>query len=381
MKGHIRKRGSKWAFVVDIGKDPVTGKRKQKWFSGYRTKREAEKAMAEKIAEISRGDYVEPKRIPLRDFLNDWLEINAKHRVGVTTYDSYAFLARRYIIPQIGHIPLDKLSPFQLQKLYTDLLDMDKERGEGKISPSTVRRVHNVLLSAFDWAIKMQMIPKNPAKNVQPPKQREEGMIVWTREEAGTFLKTCKGHRLYPLFYLALSTGMRKGELLGLKWEDIEWDYEVIRVRRTLGRTSEGFIVREQPKTAAGRRSVYISSGTVKVLQKHRKRQREELLKIGMTNPEYVFLTSTGKHYDASYIHRTFNALIKKAEVPKIRFHDLRHSHATFLLQEGVHPKIVSERLGHQNIAITLDIYSHVIPSMQKEAAKAFRSFEDTLSE
>jgi len=381
MKGHIRKRGSKWAFVVDIGKDPVTGKRKQKWFSGYRTKREAEKAMAEKIAEITRGDYVEPARIPLRDLMIEWLELNIKHRTSIKTYDLYRYLTNNFIIPHLGEIPLDKLSPIQIQKFYNKLLDMDKMHGEGKISTTTVRKVHKVLRAALDWGIKMKMLHSNVAKRVDPPKEKRTSVNVWTQEEASAFLEVSKGHRFYPLFYVALSTGMRIGELLGLKWEDIDWDREVIRVKRTLGKTSAGYILKEQPKTSSGRRSIYITTNTINVLKKHRRTQREELFRLGITSPEFVFLNTKGKFIDLSTVHKEFRKLITKAGVPKIRFHDLRHTHATFLLQEGVHPKIVSERLGHKNVSITLDIYSHVLPSMQKKAAEAFQSFENTLQE
>lgn len=381
MKGHIRKRGSKWAFVVDIGKDPVTGKRKQKWFSGYRTKREAEKAMAEKIAEISRGDYVEPARTPLRDLVIDWLELNIKHRSSIKTYDLYRYLIHNFIIPHLGEIPLDKLSPMQIQKFYNKLLNMDKKLGKGKVSSTTVNKVHNVLRASLEWGVKMKVIPSNAAKRVDPPKENRTPVNVWTKEEAAAFLEASKGHRFYPLFYVALSTGMRIGELLGLKWEDIDWEHQVIRVKRTLGRTSAGFIVKEQPKTSSGRRSIYITTNTINVLKKHRRKQLQESLMLGITSPEFVFLNTKGKFYDLTSIHRVFRKLIKKAGVPKIRLHDLRHTHATFLLQEGIHPKIVSERLGHGNVSITLDIYSHVIPSMQKEAAKAFQSFESTLSE
>src|SRR5690606_8699890 len=149
-----------------------------------------------------------------------------------------------FIIPHLGEIPLDKLSPIQIQKFYNKLLDMDKMHGEGKISTTTVRKVHKVLRAALDWGIKMKMLHSNVAKRVDPPKEKRTSVIVWTQEEASAFLEVSKGYRFYPLFYVALSTGMRIGELLSLKWEDIDWDREVIRVKRTLGKTSAGYILK-----------------------------------------------------------------------------------------------------------------------------------------
>lgn len=379
MKGHVRKRGTKWAFVIDIGKDPVTGRRKQKWFSGYRTKREAEKAMAEKIAEISRGDYVEPSRMPFRNLMQEWLKMDVKHRLSGRTYEMFEYLIRVYIAPRIGDIPLDKLSPLHIQQFYNALLDTDKIRGEGKLSPTTIRHIHRAIYSALKWGVEMRILPRNISENVHPPKRVRKEMKVWTQEEAAKFLNVCKGHRLYAFYYLALSTGMRRGELLGLKWEDVDLDRGVIMVRRTLVRHEDGFTVEEEPKTASSRRSIHISPQTIEVLKQHRTKQKEELLRIGMTNPEYVFLSVAGKFIEPSYVRKIFRSLIKRAGVPLIRIHDLRHTHATLLLQQGVHPKIVSERLGHNSISMTMDLYSHVTPSMQKEAAMALQAFEESL--
>ena len=379
MKGHVRKRGSKWAFVIDIGKDPATGRRKQKWFSGYRTKREAEKAMTEKIAEISKGDYIEPSRQPFRDLLREWLEVDVRNRLSGRTYDMFEYLIRVYIVPRIGDVPLDKLSPLHIQKFYNDLLDTEKIRGGGKLSPTTIRHIHKAVYSSLKWGVRMRIVPRNVAENVQPPKRRKSEIKVWTQEEAAEFLSVCKGHRLYAFYYLALSTGMRRGELLGLRWEDVDLERGIIMVRRTLVRKGTSYEVEEEPKTASSRRSIHISPQTIEVLKQHRTKQKEELLRLGMTNPEYVFLSIAGKFIEPSYVRKTFRKLIEKAKVPLIRIHDLRHTHATFLLQQGVHPKVVSERLGHASISMTMDLYSHVTPNMQKEAAMALQSFEDSL--
>src|SRR5690606_25359916 len=160
--------------------------------------------MAEKIAKITRGDYVEPARIPLRDLMIEWLELNIKHRTSIKTYDLYQYLTHNFIIPHLGEIPLDKLSPIQIQKFYNKLLDMDKMHGEGKISTTTVRKVHKVLRAALDWGIKMKMLHSNVAKRVDPPKEKRTSVNVWTQEEASAFLEVSKGHRFYPLSYVEI---------------------------------------------------------------------------------------------------------------------------------------------------------------------------------
>ena len=189
MKGHVTKKGNRWYFVLDIGRDPKTGKRQQKWFSGFNTKREAEKAMAEKIAEMLRGNYVEPKRIPFRNLLDDWLEHHVKHRTSPKTYETYKYLAFHHIVPRIGDLNLDKLTPYHLQKLYSDLLDHDMNTG-GKLSKTTVHHIHRICYGALKWGVQMRMIPHNVAENVPPP-QRNKQEIKNLDSERGKHLFGC----------------------------------------------------------------------------------------------------------------------------------------------------------------------------------------------
>lgn len=375
MKGHVRKRGSKWVFVIDIGQDPVTGKRKQKWFHGYRTKKEAEKAMAKKLAEISSGNYVEPKRIPFRKLLDDWLEHHVKHRTSPKTLETYKYLVSRHIVPQIGDIVLDKLTPYQLQKLYSYLLNRDTGAGK-KLSKTTVHHIHRICYGALKWGVQMRMIPHNVAENVTPPQRNKQEIKTWTQEEVNRFLEEAKKEWLYPLFFVAVATGLRRGELLGLKWGDIDLNQGTLSIRRTVQRTDDGLIVREQTKTDNSRRTVSISPATVDLLNRHRSKQAEQLKILGKKS-DFVFTNTLGNILEPRKVNQVFDRIIRRAGLPKIRFHDLRHTHATLLLQQGVHPKIVSERLGHANISITMDIYSHVIPSMQRKAAKMFDQILD----
>lgn len=367
MKGHVRKRGNKWCFVVDLGKDPETGKRQQKWFSGFKTKRDAEKALVEKLNELNRGEYVEPSKMSFETLIRSWIEDRVRHSVSQKTYDTYKYLSEKHVIPGIGRIPLNNLNPIHLQKFYSDLL------GKG-LSPTSVRRIHQVCRSSLKWAQQIKLIPKNPAESVSPPKKSSPEMKIWSVEEVEKFLECARGERFYTLFLLALHTGLRQGELLGLRWSDINFEQGVVYVRRAVQRNSKGLVIKEEPKTSKSRRSVYVSPSVVEELKRHRRRVKEEMMKIGRTDVDLVFPNQLGNIQEPRKVIQHFHRLIERAGVPKIRFHDLRHTHASLLLQQGVHPKIVSERLGHSNISITLDIYSHSVPSLQKQASEVFDS-------
>lgn len=363
MQGHVRKRGKKWCFVLDVGRDPETGKRKQKWFSGYATKKEAQRAMSEKLAEVNRGDYIEPTKMNLADLLDTWLREEVKGSRSAHTFDMYSTLVRNHIKPGLGSLPLDKLAPLHIQKFMSQMTGKD-------LSASTVNYALFVLKTALSWAVDMELIPKNPAQKITPKSKTKARMNVWTPEEVARFLRTAKDNRYFTAFHLALSTGMRIGEILGLHWEDVDLDDGMIRVRRMLEESSEGSRIVERTKSDAGRRSIALTDESVEVLKRHRANQKQEMLILGYRS-DLVFMNMKGKPISSRGLRYHFDGCIKLAEVPKIRFHDLRHTHATLLLQQGVHPKVVQERLGHSSITMTLDRYSHVIPSMQKEAAQS----------
>lgn len=363
MKGHIRKRGSKWCFVLNLGRDPQTGKRKQKWFSGYITKKEAQRAMIEKIAEFNRGDFIEPTKMSLSDFFDTWLNEEVKGSRSPHTFDMYNNLVKNHIKPGLGSLTLDKLAPLHVQKFMGQV-------SEKELAASTMNYTLLVLKTALSWAVKMEMIPKNPADKISPRAKNSTRMKVWTAEEVARFLKVARENRYFPAFHLALSTGMRIGEILGLHWEDINLENATVNIRRMLEETSLGNRIVERTKSDAGRRSVALTDEAVEVLKQHQAQQKKEMLLLGYRS-DLVFMNLKGKPITSRGIRYHFASCISKANVPKIRFHDLRHTHASLLLQQGVHPKVVQERLGHSSITMTLDTYSHVIPSMQKEAAAA----------
>jgi integrase len=258
VRGHIRRRGSRWAVVVDIGTDPVTGKRRQRWQSGFERKRDAERALADLLAKQQRGEYVEPCRLTVRGYLTgEWLPA-VQRSVRPLTWAGYERSVRIHIVPYLGELPLQHVTPGKLNALYVELLDHGRADGKG-LSPGSVRQVHLALHGALAAAVRWQYLSRNAAAFADPPRGASPTMRVWTADELGRFLTAIRHHRLYPLFLVLAGTGMRRGEALGARWEDLDLQGARWQVRRTLlpvkGRTIEG-----TPKTARGQRSVALTA-------------------------------------------------------------------------------------------------------------------------
>ncbi|PTM59270.1 site-specific integrase [Desmospora activa] len=367
MKGYFRKRGKTWSFTLDIGKD-AQSKRKQKTKGGFKTKKDAERACNELINQINRGEYFEPTQATLKEFLHEWLESSAKPSLRPGTLDTHQIVIGKHIIPELGNIKLTNLTPVHIQKFYSNKLAAD-------LSAEYVRYMHSILRNSLGQAVKWQMISKNPAELVTPPKITGKEKTTWTIEEANQFLRYVaeNDERFFISYLLAIHTGMRQGEILGLRWKDCDLDNNRLSVIQTLCRTSKGLIFQE-PKTKGSKRVIALTDEIVATLKKYKATQNRHKLLLGTAYEDHDLLVCTleGKPIHPRNLQRHFHRMIQQAEVPKIRFHDLRHTHASIMLQLGEHPKIVSERLGHSRTSITLDIYSHVIPNLQAEAAKKF---------
>lgn len=378
MRGHIRPRGkNNYTIVVDLDPDSE-GKRRQKWISVAKylgqpkaTKKQAETVLTEVLQKINNNDFVEIEDITLGIYLDRWLENYAKQSVRNTTYDNYSSLIKKHIKPELEHIKLDRLSPMHLQEFYNKKLISGRADGKpGGLSAKTVREFHSLLHKALDQAVKWQVITRNVTEAVSPPRKVKKQVNIWTKEEVKGFLEFIREERLYALYYLALNTGMRRGELIGLRWADVRLDDGYIAVRQNLVKTNSGIMMQE-PKTANSRRNISISPKTVEVLKKHKETQgfEKEKHEGDYNDHGLVFCRLIGLPLYPDGVSDQFNRLVKNSKIASITFHDLRHTHATLLLMAGIHPKIVSERLGHYSVSLTLDLYSHVIPGMDKEAA------------
>ncbi|HVB62482.1 MAG: tyrosine-type recombinase/integrase [Ktedonobacteraceae bacterium] len=372
-EGSIYQRKSDGLWVGSITLE--NGKRKV--FYGKKQQEVIEKV---KIALYEQQQGVFPtasSKQTVAQFLHGWLENTQMQSVRPRTYERYEETVRLHIVPVLGRIHLQKLTAQQVQALYARKLK------EG-LSPTTVNTFHNVLHKALETAKKWRLLTENVCDFVDPPRVEQYEVQPLTLEQIRRLLAAARGKPIEPIVTLALATGMRLGELMGLKWQDIDMKEGTLHIQRILSRVPtklqhdgrKGY-VEAAPKTKKSRRPLIIASFALKVLEQHRERQQEAKKKADdrWIENDFIFCTSIGTCLNPYYnIRKPLKLLLKEAELPTIRFHDLRHSAATLLLGMGIHPKIVQEILGHSNISITMNIYSHVLPSMQREAMDTLNS-------
>ncbi len=371
MRGSVIKRGDGWSVVIDAGRDP-SGKRIRKWHSGFKTRKEAERARTEILSRLDRGTYVEPTRRMLGEFLEqEWLPA-IQARIRPSTWDSYARNLRLHVLPALGAEHLQSITPARLNRFYAELLERGRANGSGGLSPKTVRYVHGILRKALADAVRWNLVQRNAADFADPPKVSSAGreMLTWNAEELRTFLEHIAGERLHAAYLLAATTGMRRGEVLGLRWRDVDLDAARLSVRQSIVSVAYEIKITE-PKTARSRRSIALDQRTVAALRSWRKLQLEDRMLLGddYENSGLVFTAESGRYIHPDRFTQLFDRFVNDSDVRRIRLHDLRHTHATLALAAGVHPKVVSERLGHATVAFTLDVYSHAVPALQQDAA------------
>jgi len=400
MRGHINKR-STWQFVIDLGPRPLQRcptcrkrywtegrrlegcprcfgrlqdlvQRRQEFHTGYKTKREAEEELAKAITAITSGCYIEPSKMLVSDFLTgEWLPA-IRHTIRPTTFLSYKGHVEGHLVPALGRIPLQQLTGAHINAFYAKLLSENGDEEKRQISPSTVRRIHATLHRAMKDAVRWNQIIRSPADAADPPRaaSADHEMKVWSVEDLRAFLSAQRETRLYPLWLTLATTGMRRGEVLGLRWEDVDLEAGTISIRQTRVMTGYEALL-STPKTRRARRQVALDPATVAALRENRRRQKMERLGGGQLwkDSGFVFTREDGDPYHPERVSKLFTQASKKAGLLRIRLHDLRHTYATLALGAGVHPKVVSERLGHANIGITLDCYSHCLPALSEEAA------------
>ena len=366
--GQLIQRGKdSFLLRVFLGRDATTGRRRYRNVSFRGNKTAAQKKLNSLLRDGDLGLLIEPARTTVGEYLDQWIESAAKVRVRPRTLQGYEELLDRYIRPSLGNCRLAKLTPLEIQRTYARLL----EQG---LSPKTVRHAHGVLRAALNQAIKWRLLVTNPALAVELPKLRKKEMAALSPEQAVRFLRHAADDRLGALFALALTTGMRPGEYLALKWKDFDLQNGTVVVRRTLARREDGGWEFAEPKTAQSARSIPLPPTVVRALLEHRRLQAAEKLKSGekYETHDLVFAGPRGHALQLrNLVNRHFKPILKTARLPEsIRLYDLRHSCATLLLSQGEHPKVVSERLGHASVTLTLDTYSHVLPTMQQQAAE-----------
>lgn len=375
MKGHVRRRGKGWAYVVDATPGP-DGKRRQQWKSGFPTRKEAERALAEAVKAINDGAYVQPSRETIGAFLeNEWLPAVAA-RLRPSTLASYRTIVRVQIVPRIGGTPLQALTPATLNRLYGELQRSGRSKGAGGgLSARSVRLTHAVIRKALADAVRWGKVVRNVADLADPPSQsaeraaRRAAMTTWTVEQLGRFLAHTSTDRLAVAWRFAAMTGVRRGELAGLLWRDVDLDGGRVAICRAL--VSVDFDVQTSETKSGKTRVIDLDAATVAALRDHRRQQLKDRLawEGAWEDHDLVFCQENGSPIHPEQWTRTFKRHAAAAGLPAIRLHDLRHTHGSLLVASGVHPKVVQERLGHHSSAFTMDVYAHVMPAQQAEAA------------
>jgi integrase len=376
MNGYVAQRRERFYAVIYEGRDPVTGKERRTWHPAGTDRDEAER-LAKKLAaaETKRVDAV--RSLTFGAYLtSQWLPAKKLH-LATSTYRGYERNVQRHILPVLGRISIRRLRYQQIEALYESLLHPETGRG---LAPKTVYEIHLIIRGALTDAHRRGLVTRNAALVARAPKQRSlqriEGVAL-TDDELRQFLRTAAGHRFFPIYWLTAMTGMRRNEVLGLKWSDL--DFKKRRLHLNRGLVAVGYEVHQtRGKTKTARRAIELDHTTIAVLEGWRAYQAAEFAAVGIyPGDEWVFTDGDGEPVHPHAVYEAFRRIVHNAGIPPMRFHDLRHTHGSLLIKEGIPVKVVSERLGHAHIAHTLETYQHVLPGMQEDAARTAERLAD----
>jgi integrase len=392
MRGSIQKKGKRWYAVVYDGVNPETGQYRRRWVPAGTRRGDAEKLLAELVKRSHQGETVVSEKLTLGEYLTTrWLPVQ-QARLRTSTYDSYRRNIDLHVIPALGERLLDRLTVEDIDVFYATLLTSGDKRtrrgggdkrtrrgddGKGRpkgLSPKSVHNIHVMLNKALGDAARKGTVVRNVVALADAPslRARKRAEIkAWEIDQLAAFLDAISSHRLAPAFFLLANTGMRRGELLGLRWCDLDLDAGRLSVRQALVSVAYDVEISDV-KTGTGRRTIDLDDGTVQVLRDWFKVRTEESDGVVPAHDDLVFVKPDGSWVHPDIFSQVFDRQVAKLSVPTISLHDLRHTHATLLLKAGVPVKVVSERLGHANVAFTMNVYQHVLPGMQAEAAATF---------
>ena len=374
MRGTIKKRArNSWTLWWDEPRG-ADGKRRQRNKTVTGPKRVAEAELRRILAELDAGSYVPPNKLTVRDLLERWLSEYVDVQVRPKTAEGYRMICELHIVPALGNLSLYELHPSHVIRYQNSALVNGRRDRKGGLSAQTVKHHHRVLSHALEYGIGQGLLSRNVCKQVRAPKPVHKEMRVLTVEEIAQLFETARETPYFYLIHLALYTGLRRSEVMGLRWKDTDLVSSVIHVTQGLHMLRNKQPIFAPPKTAKSRRSVALSPDAVGALQQHYAERKVvcESLSTILTGEDLVFGDVYGSPLSPSTVSHAFRDICKKVAIEGIRFHDLRHTHATLLMKQGVNPKVVQERLGHSSISVTLDIYSHVVPGMQEVAAMQF---------
>ena len=371
--GHIRQRSAgSFEIRYSLGTEPATGKRRMATTTVKGNRRAAEKELRRLLRTLDTGEHVDPTRMTVRQWLDHWLA-TVHTEVAPKTAERYGEIVHNFLIPGLGAHELLKLAPVHIQQAYSGWAIGGRLDGKpGALSPRTRRHIHRILRTALARAVEQQVIARNPADAFRKrlPKVERRAMITLTADQSAQLLEFIAHSRIYWPVLIALSTGMRRGEILALRWKNVDLERGSVRVMESLEQTKDA--IRFKPPKTDRYRVIALPGYAIEELRRLKPQQAEKLLALGVRQTGDTLLCSRADGQPRTPLSLTYEFarfMRRLKELPCVRFHDLRHSHATQLLANGVHPKIVSERLGHASVAITLDLYSHVTDTMQSDAA------------
>ncbi len=364
MKGNIRKRSENGGWQITIWTGTKPDGKPQRYYETIKGKKaDAQRRLRELLTTMDKGTYTPPSHLTLAQLLKQWLEGYCMTNCSLRTQDFYEYIVGIHLIPALGHIKLDSLKAQVIQAYYGSACQ--------KLSNRTVLHIHRVLSQSLKWAVKQGYIGRNPTESADPPVPRYRTMTTLSQDEVSLLLARAQNNYYYPVIYTAISTGLRRNEILGLRWRDIDLIMTSLSVSQVIYK-GRGRVEFKEPKTEHSRRRVSMTPKLTCYLREYRSSQEQLFMEQGRTLSldDLVFCHPNGKPLDPSTVTHNFHKITRDIGL-KVRFHDLRHSCASLMLREGVHPKIVSEMLGHSTVAITLDVYSHVTPGLQEAAARS----------
>jgi len=377
MKGGIRRRGDRsYQIFVSLGKDPATGKYKCLNQTVKGTREEAKAVRARLVDQIASGGFVPPNKMTLAEYLEIWLNEHARPNLAPRTAEGYQLIVRRHLIPALGRLTLSGLKAEHIQRYMSEKLSSGRADGKGGLSPRTVRHHYVTLHTALGHAVKMGLLARNAADAVSPPRYQRHQWQSLSEYGVSSVLEAARETRYYCLFYLALYTALRRSELLALRWCDVDLLLCRVHVTRSLHQMGGGEMVIRSPKSERSRRVVSLPPSAGEVLREHRAGQARQRANVGnrLKEDDLVFSSPDGSPLRPDSVTHAWVKLVRRIGLDGTRLHDARHTHASLMLKQGVHPKIVQERLGHASIQLTLDTYSHVAPGLQEAAAAGFDS-------
>ncbi len=383
MRGSIRKQGKdSWRITISLGWNEAKKKYDKYQETVKGLKRDAEARLAELITKFEKGININPEKITFGEYLDRWLNDYGRIKLAPRTLESYISIIKNHLKPNLGNIQLARLSPAHLREFYSKSLTEGRKDGKKskgtKLTANTVGHFHRLIHLALNQAVKWELLSRNVAEAVDPPKQASEleeevqDMVFLNEEEIERLLNGIKGTYLYLPAYIAVNTGMRMGEVLGLRWKDIDLKRETLTIRQTLQTINREIRIRPKAKTKGSQRTIDLPKNLIQELKKHRLEQKKNMLALGeLYQKQYdlVCCREDGSPIKSTSFGSYFVTMAKRCGL-NISFHALRHTHASLLIKAGVHPKVISERLGHSSISVTMDLYGHLMQGMQKEAAR-----------